>query len=148
MGQKVKSKGVLIVVLCLGVCLVIGATALGNAINNHTHNDPYCESLDFGGDECMVEVHIYNDTGSTHTVKQCSGSFRTALCKAFANSFILAPGTTQKVNGTTERDLPQPWLVLDQHGSMTGCLNLEFTKYVHRPITVPLSKLTSCKSFL
>ncbi|HSX07371.1 MAG TPA: hypothetical protein VLG11_00590 [Candidatus Saccharimonadales bacterium] len=134
----------------LFACILGGTIALGNAINHHTANDPYCRSLDFGGGECIVKVQIYNDTGATYTLKQCSGSFSTPPCKSFADTFTLMPGASREVNGTAEKDPAQPWLVLNQYSDTAGCLNLQFTKDAldQQPVTVPLSKLISCKSFL
>lgn len=112
--------------------------------------DKYCKSLDFGGDNCQVNVQIYNDTNTTYTIKQCSGSFHTPQCKAFAKAATLAPGASQEANGTTEKDSAQPWLVMDQSGNIAGCLSLQFTlDQAQAPsVTVPLSKLISCKQFL
>jgi hypothetical protein len=144
-----------LLLIFIGVLLVVGflfgVIVIGRSIDQHAASDPYCESWDFGGGGCSVDVLIYNDTKTAYTLKQCSGSFRTPQCKAFSEVFTLVPGaTSQSVIGTAEKYPPQPWLVADQRGNTAGCLNLQFTKDAlqRQPVTIDLSKLTTCKEFL
>jgi len=136
------------IVFLLLVALVVGLSFLGEAMAHHAANDPYCETLDFGGDDCMVDVKIYNDTHVTYVVKQCIGSFSTPACKVFNVGATLQSGQGTKAPGTTENDPPQPWMIFDVNGKTVGCIDLRYTKNVERPVIAPLSKLISCKSFL
>lgn len=117
---------------------------------NGQFSGQYCESWDFGGDDCQVDVRILNDTSNTFTIKQCSGSFNTPQCKAFAETDVLTPGESQVATGTAEKNPPQPWLIANKNGSTVGCLNLQFTEDQLNPypVTVDLSKLIPCKAFL
>lgn len=137
---KLSSAVLLLVVIIFGV-LVAFVVGLATSMSRHTANDPYCTTVDPTG--CIIETRIDNDTGLTYTVKQCKDS--DIPCKTFADVAKLGPGDGRTANGSTD-GTPQVWIIVDQQGTVAGCLNLEFTKDQPTPVTVPLSKMQSCRN--
>ncbi len=106
---------------------------------------PYCASVD--PTACQIPVTITNDTSSEVTIKECQGT-GDKPCATFGEIVELSPGSTHQTSGLTERDPAQPWLVVDNHGGVKGCLNLLFTQDVPAPVTVRLSQLKKCDGYL
>lgn len=113
---------------------------LGIIMNRHDAHDPCCDSVDPTG--CSIKVEIYNDTSSEYIIKQCQGD--SVPCTSFSETITLQPSETHTANGSTDGG-PQPWIVVDSHRNIVGCLNLTYTKYQQPPARASLSKLLSCK---
>lgn len=68
--------------------------------------------------EQAVTVTIQNDTPGSVTVRQCD-----TTCGVTHEVHSLPPGGSVRVNSSS-RQVSNYWLIVDQSGAVTGCLNL------------------------
>ena len=136
----VKHKWWLIIGIALvGIVGFGGFMALKNMLYNASLHSPYCISIDPTG--CKVSVILSNDTDMSYIIKQCTSS--NIPCDTFASVSTLNPSDSHLASGSTD-GTPQVWIVQNKQGAVVGCLNLEFTKVVVSPVSLPLSKMSSC----
>lgn len=85
----------------------------------------------------VFTLAVENDTSSTVVLKQCD-----VACNAFHEEDRLSPGERVNVN-TSAADVPNWWLIADMHGTVLGCLNLQYSHKI-TGLVVHVSSMGTC----